>query len=87
MSNDYETYMLTAIAEAQKAGQMNEVPIGAAIVSGDDLGIKNLEDKGGEVHEILAYCLIALASAHALAALKHHFIDKDSTLKRMTGRI
>ena len=57
-----------------------------AIVTGDDLGIKNLEDKVGLVHEILAYCLIALAGAHALAALKHHFIDKDATLKRMTGR-
>ena len=37
MSNDYETYMMTAIAEAEKAGQMNEVPIGAAIVSDDDV--------------------------------------------------
>ena len=54
-----------------------------AIVSGDDLGIKNLEDKVGEIHEILAYILISLAGMHALAALKHHFIDKDSTLRRM----
>ena len=56
-----------------------------AIVTGDDLGIKNLEDKVGEIHEILAYILISLAGVHALAALKHHFVDKDSTLRRMLG--
>jgi len=41
------------------------------------------EDLAGQVHEILAYSLIVLATLHALAALKHQFIDKDSTLKRM----
>ena len=35
MSIEFETHMLTAIGEAEKAGQMNEVPIGAAIVSKD----------------------------------------------------
>ena len=25
-----------------------------------------------------------LAAAHALAALKHHFYDRDNTLRRMT---
>lgn len=57
-----------------------------AIITGDDLGIKNLEDKVGEIHEILAYILIGFASLHALAAVKHHFIDKDSTLLRMLGK-
>ncbi|WP_168166058.1 cytochrome b [Bosea sp. PAMC 26642] len=36
-----------------------------------------------EVHELAAYALIGLASIHALAALWHHFILKDSTLLRM----
>ena len=36
-----------------------------------------------QVHELLAYAIIALVSLHALAALKHHFIDKDNTLRRM----
>ena len=40
----------------------------------------------GEIHEILAITLITLAVLHALAALKHHFIDKDETLKRMTNK-
>lgn len=49
-----------------------------AIVQGDGLA-----DIAGDVHEILAYVLIGLACIHALAALKHHFIDKDDTLRRM----
>ncbi|GAB4293788.1 MAG: cytochrome b [Methylophaga sp.] len=37
----------------------------------------------GSLHLWIAWAIIALASLHALAALKHHFIDKDATLKRM----
>ena len=44
---------------------------------------KNQEDIAGVVHEVLAYGVIALASLHTLAALKHHLIDHDNTLKRM----
>ena len=49
-------------------------------------GIENQEDIAGEIHEVLAYTLIGLSVLHALAALKHHFIDRDRTLKRMLGR-
>ncbi|GAD89674.1 putative cytochrome b561 [Vibrio halioticoli NBRC 102217] len=42
-------------------------------------------DLAGEVHYYVAYALIGLAIIHALAALKHHFIDKDNTLRKMTG--
>lgn len=48
------------------------------------LAIKNQEDIAGMVHFYVAYGLVCIAILHALAALKHHFIDKDSTLKRMT---
>lgn len=41
------------------------------------------EDLSGLIHEWLAYSLIGLASIHALAAVKHHVVDKDNTLKRM----
>lgn len=44
------------------------------------------EDVAGEAHELLAWCLIALAALHVLAGLKHHFIDRDNTLKKMLGR-
>ena len=46
---------------------------------------ENQEDIAGEVHEYATYMLVGLALIHACAALKHHFIDKDETLKRMLG--
>ena len=45
--------------------------------------IENQEDIAGAAHYWIATSLLVLAGVHALAALKHHFIDKDSTLKRM----
>jgi cytochrome b561 len=44
------------------------------------------EDSAGAVHKYLAWALVITAGLHALAALKHHFIDRDRTLKRMLGR-
>lgn len=45
--------------------------------------IEQQEDIAGKWHLWLAYALMGLVAVHALAALKHHFIDKDNTLKRM----
>ena len=36
-----------------------------------------------EVHEALNLLLIGILIVHVLAALKHHFIDKDDVLKQM----
>tara|TARA_B110000116_G_scaffold245046_1_gene235874 strand:- start:3540 stop:4094 length:555 start_codon:yes stop_codon:yes gene_type:complete len=46
-------------------------------------GINNQEDIAGDIHEVLAWSLIVLVAVHALAAVKHHFIDKDKTLMKM----
>ena len=43
----------------------------------------NQEDISGLIHEYVAYILISIAVLHALAAIKHHVIDKDATLTRM----
>lgn len=48
--------------------------------------IPNQEDIAGQIHEYLAWGLVIFSGLHALAALKHHFIDRDPTLKRMLGR-
>ncbi|MFZ3154899.1 cytochrome b [Pseudomonas sp.] len=48
--------------------------------------IPDQEDVAGLVHEYLAWALVIFAGVHALAALKHHFIDRDRTLTRMFGR-
>lgn len=43
----------------------------------------NQEDLAGQIHEYCAWSLIVLAVLHALAAIKHHWLDRDETLKRM----
>lgn len=48
-------------------------------------GIENQEDIAGVVHEWAAYLLMALVAVHALVSLKHHFISKDNTLRKMLG--
>jgi len=45
--------------------------------------IDDQADIAGLVHQYAAYSLMGLALIHALGALKHHFVDKDSTLLRM----
>ena len=47
------------------------------------LQMRGLEDRAGDVHRILAYAVIGLAVIHTVAALKHHFVDKSTILKRM----
>lgn len=49
-------------------------------------GLPNQADRAGDLHLALAIGAVALAGIHALAALKHHFIDRDRTLSRMLGR-
>lgn len=47
------------------------------------LAIENQADIAGDIHFWLAWTLIGLTALHALAALKHHLIDRDKTLTRM----
>ena len=42
-----------------------------------------MSDTGMWTHRILAWTVGALIFAHALAALKHHFVDRDDILIRM----
>ena len=36
-----------------------------------------------QFHQMLSYVIIALVSAHVIAAIYHHFVKKDNVLKRM----
>jgi len=42
-------------------------------------------DIAGQIHFYAAWALILIAAVHAIAALKHHFINKDNTLRKMIG--
>lgn len=50
-------------------------------LSGPD---KQLKAFAHEVHELGFYVLALLLLVHVAAALKHHFVDRDATLARMT---
>jgi cytochrome b561 len=39
-----------------------------------------------ETHEIAGWTIIVAISLHIAGAIKHHFIDKDNTLRRMLGK-
>jgi cytochrome b561 len=45
--------------------------------------VENQEDIAGDIHFYVACTLIGLATLHAIAAFKHHFINKDDTLRQM----
>ncbi len=45
--------------------------------------IDQQEDVAGDIHKWGAYIILGLVGVHVVAALKHHFINKDNTLKRM----
>ena len=70
--------IVTAKGEALAVFNLFSIPASLSDLS-------NQADLAGDFHSLMAWTLILLAVAHALAALKHHFIDKDKTLKRMLG--
>ena len=39
-----------------------------------------------QIHSLVAYAMMGLIGLHLLGVLKHHFIDHDGILSRMTGR-
>lgn len=48
-------------------------------------GLPAQADRAGAVHYWVAIGVLGLAALHALGALKHHFLDRDDTLRRMLG--
>lgn len=48
--------------------------------------VKRMEETAGTVHYWSTWAIVVLAALHAAGALKHHFIDRDNTLRRMLGK-
>lgn len=71
-------FISTAKGQGIEVFSLFEVP--AVFASAD-----NLEDVAGRIHEWTGYALVSLATLHAAAAIKHHFVDRDETLRRMLG--
>lgn len=45
---------------------------------------ENIAGIGHEMHELMTWVLIAIIVLHVAGAIKHHIMDKDDTLKRMS---
>lgn len=71
---------LISTADGRPVEVFGLVSIPALITS-----LPNQEDVAGKLHLILAISLMGLAGLHVLGALKHRFIDKDATVRRILG--
>lgn len=85
-----QTLLYISLVVCCISGVMISTAKGAGISFFDLFEIPALIAKGkpqlelaGKIHYFATYTLIILASLHMLAALKHHFLDKDITLLRM----
>jgi cytochrome b561 len=48
---------------------------------------RDLSEAIKPLHGWLAYALASVAALHVAAALKHHFVDRDTTLQRLRPRL
>ncbi|MDR0219405.1 MAG: cytochrome b [Enterobacteriaceae bacterium] len=71
---------LISTAEGQSISVFGWFDIPATLV-----GENRQADIAGIIHLYFAWIVVVLSLLHGLAALKHHFIERDSTLKRMFG--
>ena len=92
IGNIVHIFLYSALFVLMISGYLISTADGRAIDVFNQLSIASLgelftdqEDLSGIVHKYLAYALMLTVILHALAALKHHFIDKDNTLRRMLG--
>jgi len=61
--------------------------LGPNIVNGERAPINaDLASIGSSIHYWLGWIMLACIALHITGALKHHFVYKDGTLKRMLGK-
>ncbi len=70
---------LTGYLVVTAAGQALEV-FDWFVIPATVSDIEGQEDRAGDLHRWLAWTTVGL---HAAGALKHHFLDRDTTLRRM----
>ena len=77
--------LLSGYFIATAEGQGIDV-FGIFMVPALPISIDNQADIAGKIHLWSAWALILLTVLHLAAALKHAWIDKDDTMRRMWGR-
>ena len=72
------TGWLMSSAKGFQTSYFGILPIPDLLEKSEDLG-----ETLALVHKTLNFTMMAIVFAHAAAALKHHFVDKDAILARM----
>jgi len=64
------------------------MPANASLTIPDEIVARNelIGGTGHQLHGLVSNVVIAAIVLHVAGALKHHIVDKDSTLKRMLGK-
>jgi cytochrome b561 len=71
--------LASALGKGKPVGFFGLFDVPALPVGGDEPTV----DMFHELHEIFAFLMIGLLVLHLGAALKHHWLDKDGTMRRM----
>ena len=74
--------MLTGYLISTADGRAIEV-FGLFDIPAMSISFENQEDIAGDIHWGIAWSLMAMVALHALAAIKHQFVNKDGTLMKM----
>ena len=72
------TGYLVSTSEGEGIDLWGWFTVPAVVVAGE-----GLRDLAIETHYWCAYGTLAIAAVHAAAAVKHQFLDRDGTLRRM----
>lgn len=64
------------------------MPANASLTVPDEIVARSefIGGAGHQLHGLVSNIVIAAIALHVVGALKHHFVDKDSTIKRMLGK-
>jgi cytochrome b561 len=83
----FATIALPVTGILNSIGNMRVISVFGVPVIPQLLAEKNVQlaSFGKISHDILGKVLLALIALHIIGALKHHFLDKDGTLRRIAG--
>lgn len=74
--------MITGYLISTADGRAIEV-FGLFEIPAMSISFENQEDIAGDIHWGIAWSLMMMVGLHALAAIKHQFVNKDGTLMKM----
>jgi cytochrome b561 len=72
-----------ALAGTMRGGPLNKDAFGLQVPMIFESRVRATHESLEDIHKFLAYVLLALVVIHVVAALRHHFVKRDTVLRRM----